>query len=144
VLVLAVVMYAFIVESLGRAFAPFHGLAPDVNLGVLRIVLVAMAVANLGVARLLRHRLRLAPTPALAITPTRRTSPLVQRLFTERLVDLVLSESIAVYGLVLFLLGGRPLDFYGFAALSLVAFAVYFPRLSQWEDRAREQRRPAA
>jgi hypothetical protein len=45
---------------------------------------------------------------------------------------------MAVYGLVLFLIGGRPLDFYGFAFVSLLAMAVHFPRLARWEEWARD------
>lgn len=140
-LVLAVMMYAVVVEQLGRGFAPFHGFAPDVPVGVLRIALLAAAIANLVVGRVLRHKLGAA---APAITPTRDASAVTRRLFTESVIELALSEAVAVYGLILFLLGGRPLDFYGFAALSLVAFALYFPRQSRWEDRARELSRPAA
>jgi hypothetical protein len=50
---------------------------------------------------------------------------------------------VAIYGLVLFLIGGRPLDFYGFAFVSLVAMAVHFPRLTPWEVRARDAARRA-
>ena len=63
-------------------------------------------------------------------------NPLVPRLLTASIVALAMCEAIAIYGLVLFLLGGRRADFYGFAAFALVGFAVYFPRRSQWEGRA--------
>jgi len=38
---------------------------------------------------------------------------------------------------VLFLIAGRASDYYVFAALSLVGFALYFPRREVWEERAR-------
>ena len=40
--------------------------------------------------------------------------------------------------LVLFLIGGRGLDFYTFAFVSLLAMAVHFPRLAQWEEWAKD------
>lgn len=136
VLVFAVVMCVLFVEMIGHAYAPFRGFAPEVNLGAFRVVLGALAIMSLGVGRLLRDRLGSATL--VAITPTRRSSPVTRRLFTESLISLALSESVALYGVVLFLLGGRRLDFYAFAVLSLAALAMHFPRRSQWEDRARK------
>jgi F0F1-type ATP synthase membrane subunit c/vacuolar-type H+-ATPase subunit K len=136
VFIFAVVMYAFFVEMMAQAFAPFRGFAPEIDLGVSRIVLGALAVMSLALGRVLRDKLGAALV--VPITPMRRTSAVTRRLFTGSLFTLLLTEAIAVYGLVLFMLGGRRLDFYAFAALSLVAFVVHFPRLSVWEDRARK------
>jgi F0F1-type ATP synthase membrane subunit c/vacuolar-type H+-ATPase subunit K len=138
-LVLSLVSYAVVVESLVRTLAPFKGFAPDVPVGTLRVVMAAIAIANLIVGRVLHHKVYAAAT----VTPTRSAPSLTQRLFTQSVVELGLSEAIAVYGLVLFLIGGQPLDFYAFAALALVSFALSFPRLSQWEEHARQQPRPA-
>jgi len=136
VFMVAVVMYAFFVEMMRQAFAPFRGFAPEVDLGVSRVVLGALAILSLAVGRVLRDKLGAALV--VPITPMPRTSPVTRRLFTGSLLTLLLSEAIAVYGLVLFLLGGRQLDFYAFAALSLVSLIVHFPRRAQWEDRARK------
>jgi len=136
VFMVTAVMYAFFIEMMRQAFAPFRGFAPDVDLGVLRVVLAVLAVLSLALGRVLRDKV--GATLLVPITPMRRTSPVTRRLFTGSLLTLLLSEAIAVYGLVLFLLGGRPLDFYAFAALSLVSLVVHFPRRAQWEDRARK------
>jgi hypothetical protein len=48
---------------------------------------------------------------------------------------------VVIYGLMLFLMGGRSSDFYFFMALSLVFFAVYFPRYGQWEEWVSERER---
>jgi hypothetical protein len=50
------------------------------------------------------------------------------------LVCLALAESIAVYGLILFLLGREPLDFYFFLLVSLLSFTLAFPRLDRWRQ----------
>lgn len=44
-----------------------------------------------------------------------------------------LAELVAVFGLMLFLLTGKPIDFYVFFAVSLLYFWVYFPKYSTWE-----------
>jgi hypothetical protein len=49
-------------------------------------------------------------------------------------VTYALCESIAIYGLILFLIGGRRFDFYSLVILSLIFFAVTFPRYAQWEE----------
>jgi hypothetical protein len=58
-------------------------------------------------------------------------------IHTASIVSLTMCLAIAVYGLVLFLIGGRPMDFYGFALVALLGLAVFFPRQSQWEEWAR-------
>ena len=59
-------------------------------------------------------------------------------LSTVSVVVLALCLAVAIYGLVLFLIGGRGLDFYTFAFVSLLAMAVHFPRLAQWEEWAKD------
>ncbi|HJS72989.1 MAG TPA: hypothetical protein VJ921_01790, partial [Vicinamibacteria bacterium] len=58
----------------------------------------------------------------------------LQRLKTMTLVCLALAESIALYGLVLFLLSREPLDFYFFLLVSLLSFTLAFPRLERWRE----------
>lgn len=50
-----------------------------------------------------------------------------------------LCESISIYGLVLFLITRDSFNFYIFFAISLVAYAAYFPRYRQLEEWARGQ-----
>jgi len=60
-------------------------------------------------------------------------------LTTAAVVTYGLCEAPAVFGLVLFFLGGNSSDFYLFLLCSLFYFAVYFPKFSQWEEWYREQ-----
>ena len=46
-----------------------------------------------------------------------------------------LCESVAVLGLVLFLLAGNAMDFYVFMVISLGFFYLFFPKYDQWEER---------
>ncbi len=61
------------------------------------------------------------------------------RLLYLSLIIYGLSESIAIYGLVLFLMAGNSLNFYIFLILCLVCLGIYFPRYGQWEDWAKRK-----
>ena len=67
----------------------------------------------------------------------------VQHFITGAVISYALCESVAIYGLVLFFLGGQALDFYLFMGLSLLFFLVYFPRYATWEALVKEGRKKA-
>jgi hypothetical protein len=64
---------------------------------------------------------------------------IVGRLLNLSLIIYALSESIAIYGLILFLLAGNSLNFYIFLMLCLVCLGIYFPRYGQWESWAKRE-----
>ena len=99
-----------------QTHAPFAGFAPGVPHGLLRWIFAALAVTGLGLTRVVQRSIR--GNAAL---------PLLGRLTNAAIVGLALCEAIAVYGFVLFMLAGRPIDYYGFAALALVGFLPVFP-----------------
>jgi len=134
-LVAAVVVYAILVEVLRARRGGFAGFAPGVPIDVLRTVFIVLAVVDLAVIRFIRSRI-LNP-PARAGQPVGSVPPMTQRFLNASVVSLSLCLAIAIYGLVLFLLGGRPVDFYSFAIVALLGLAVFFPRQSQWEEWAR-------
>jgi len=135
-LVAALATYAFVVEMVRTQKAPFMGHAPTVPLPLLRLVLAVMSGLGLVFVNVVRRRIVAGRT--VASSPGAAPIPLVQRLLTASIVALAMCEAIAIYGLVLFLVGGQRLDFYGFAAFALLAFAAYFPRRSQWEAWAQQ------
>jgi hypothetical protein len=63
----------------------------------------------------------------------------VERLFQAAVVTFALSESVAIFGLVLFLLSGKAMDFYLFMFLSLFYFWFFYPKYQDWEARLRAQ-----
>jgi ATP synthase subunit C len=140
-LIVSVGIYGYVIETIRTVYAPFTGFFPVARLDVLRIVLVAMAVANLVVIRILVPKLLATPAKGVEIRGQPRASAVVKKLFTASVFALAMCEAVAIYGLVLFLIGGNRADFYGFAAFSLVAFAIHFPRRSQWEEWALEHAR---
>jgi uncharacterized RDD family membrane protein YckC len=58
----------------------------------------------------------------------------IQRLLILSIITYAFCESIAIFGLILFLMGGNSLDFYFFAGLSLMFYFIFFPRYYQWEE----------
>jgi len=132
-LIVSLGAYAFVINQIQRTHAPFGGFAPGVLHDLLRWILAAVALATLGLVRFLQRTI--LANGAL---------PLVSRLRSGAVVGLALCESVAIYGLVLFMIAGRASDFYVFAALALAGFVLYFPRLQTWEERARATARDAA
>ena len=55
-------------------------------------------------------------------------------LMVKSIVSLAICESVAIYGLVLFLLAGSRFDFYLFIGIYLVFFGIFFPRYHKWEE----------
>jgi F0F1-type ATP synthase membrane subunit c/vacuolar-type H+-ATPase subunit K len=126
-------IYAVVITLIQQTRAPFAGFAPGVPHGLLRWIFAALAVAGLGLSRVVQRSI--LGNAAL---------PLLGRLTNAAIVGLALCEAIAVYGFVLFMLAGRPIDYYGFAALALVGFLLYFPRRGLWEEQARTMPSDAA
>jgi len=126
-LVGCLVIYAFVLNLLQQTRAPFSGYAPGLPHDLLRVICAVLALAGLGLARFLQQSIleRAAATPVPALN-------------TAAIVALSLCEVVAIYGFVLFLLTGRASDYYLFAALSAIGFALYFPRREAWDEQARE------
>ena len=139
-LVGAVVVYAGLVEVLRARPGGFAGFAPAVAVDTLRMVFMVLAVVDLALIRFIRSRILAAP--ARGGQPAGSAAPVTQRLLTASVVSLAMCLAIVVYGLVLFLIGGRPMDFYSLAIVGVLGLAVFFPRRSQWEERARSDGRP--
>ncbi len=135
-LVISIGLYASLLGVIAAQRAPFTGFAPSIDLRLLRVLFAVLAVAELVVLKIITPRLLAGPGVGWA--QARRASTLIARLLTLSIVRLAICKAIAIFGVVLFFLGGRWPDFYGFGLASLAASAVYFPRLSQREDWARQ------
>ena len=116
--VAAVFAYVLVVEICEMQLAPFDGFVPEMeNLGVLRLVLALIGLADLGIACVVLWR------PLL-----------VQSVGVAFLLAYAVLESPAVYGLTLFLLDGRRIDFYPFAVLSLISLSVLWTQTERWDE----------
>lgn len=118
-------------------------MAPDV-LDLLRTVLYVLSFIILLVTRIVR-RLVLSgkgvgtsrQTPALS-------NPLLQKYLAAMMIALALSESIGIFGFVLFLVGKSAIDLYVLIGLAAVTMLVYRPRRDELLALAQEEQMQAA
>ncbi len=130
-MIVSILMYLGIAELIRYQNHPFTGFAPQ-SMPPKDVFLAGALVAFIGI-RLVRN--------AILKGAGSDTESRLSRLRTATIVSLVMTEIPAVMGLVLFLATGITEEFYVMVALSLVAAALYFPKLNHWEVWMR--RRPA-
>ena len=96
------------------------------SITLLRYALYFMAAIHLiAIFFLKKILLQKKPQDALIV--------LVGKLKRSAMTTLALCEAPALYGLVLYFIGGSRVDFYILVIYSLMLFGAFFPRLSQWE-----------
>ena len=123
-MIASVFIYAGVVEVIKWRMAPFAGfstLDPG-TVALIKYAFLAPAAAQFGIIKALQK-----------ILPTRS----VENLSLAAIITFTLCESVAVLGLVLFLLNGNSMDFYIFMVISLGFFYLFFPKYEQWEERVR-------
>ena len=112
-----------IAQFLEMTQAPFEGLSQKLEVGeILRIVFSALSVSIAVLIPILKK----------GILGNAQT-PLAARWSASQIVGMGLCESIALFGLVLFLLKAYRLDFYVLLGFSLLLMAYHFPRRSTFE-----------
>jgi hypothetical protein len=122
----AVAIYAVLVEFLARSGNPPAPGDPSV-LRVLRPVLTGLGILMLPAIWVLRGRF-------LVKREGDAPESLATRMMTATILTGALAESAAVFGLVLFLLGGERTDFYVLAVWSLLLQFGWFPTLRRFEE----------
>jgi hypothetical protein len=123
-MIAAVFVYAGMVELIKWQWAPFAGFArlDPRTVSLLKYAFLALAVAQFGIIKVVQK-----------IMPAKSVDNLPQ----TAIITFALCESVAVLGLVLFLLAGNALDFYILMTISLGFFYLFFPKYDQWEQRVR-------
>jgi F0F1-type ATP synthase membrane subunit c/vacuolar-type H+-ATPase subunit K len=121
VMIGSVFLFAVVVEIFKWVEAPFTGLASlaKSTADLLLFVFFFLALVNYFLIRVM-------PKKLIARSP--------QHLPQAAILTFALCEAVAVYGLTLFLLTGRSLDFYLFFAVSLFFFYLFFPKYAAWEE----------
>ena len=66
--------------------------------------------------------------------PQDNLSTLITKLKMSAIITFGICETPGIYGLVLYFIGGSRTDFYVLAVYSLVLFAIFYPRINQWEE----------
>jgi hypothetical protein len=137
----SLLVYAAVVELIKKEFAPFAGFSPlpDDQVTMLRYALLGLAAVAFFLIRYLKRVMPTPKSPSGISQIYGQYSPEVQKCMTVEIVTFALCESVAIYGLVLFLIQGNSMDFYVFLLLSLFYFAIYFPRFGTWEEFMKEK-----
>ena len=130
----SLLIFAAIVETLKATAFEFGGFLSPSFLDLLRYLFLGLAVVEFVAVWMIKNLILKKGRVSGLMGQGDPLLSKVQKLFTAAIVSLAFCESVAIYGLVLFIIGGISLDFYLFAFLSLIFFAVYFPRYSQWEE----------
>ena len=128
-------IFTAVVETLKAMNHGTEGFLPPSALELLRYLLLGMTFIEFFMIRIVRKMILSGGGRMSALS--NQGDPLlskVQKLFTAAIVTFALCESAGIYGLVLFIIGGSSFDFYLFVFLSLVLFAVTFPKYPQWEE----------
>ena len=145
VMVASLFIYAVVVEVIKKQNEPFGGFSPvgDV-VSTLRYIFLGVVAVEFFVIRFLNTSMLSGKASIRSSATVSPFSPEAQRLMTASIVTFALCESVAIYGLVLFLIQGDAGDFYLFLALSLLFYTVYFPKYEKWEEWIKEREREQA
>ena len=128
-------IFTAVVETLKGMNYETEGFLPPSALEILRYLLLGITLIEFFMIRIVKKMILSGGGRMSALS--NQGDPLlskVQKLFTAAIVTFSFCESVGIYGLVLFIIGGNSFDFYLFVFLSLVLFAVYFPKYPQWEE----------
>ena len=109
------------------------------SLATLRNILYGVAAVTLMLSHFLRRFMltgRSGSSGATALKSPSQSdiSPIFGKYATALIISLALSESIGIYGLVLFLLGDNYQTLYIFVGISAVAMFFYRPKKEELEE----------
>ena len=112
---------------------------PDFSIGLLKKILYGIAVAEFFIAYYVRNlmlsaRFKNGKLNSRPRSTTVGRSPDEIKYMSAIVVSLAISESIGIYGLVLFLLGDEFQTLYNFIAISAVAMILFRPKLEEFEQ----------
>ena len=133
-MVFGVLVYALVVEIMrnNSAFSR-EPLLPDAAESI-KYLFLGLALIQFFLIRMIRGRFLSRESAQTTNHQTGSVSTRLTGLLIMSIITYALCESIAIYGLVLFFVTKRPFDFYLFMGISLLYFAAYFPRYTQWEE----------
>jgi F0F1-type ATP synthase membrane subunit c/vacuolar-type H+-ATPase subunit K len=129
----SLLVYAVVVEVIKNRNPTFRGFSPlsADTFTTLLYTLLTFAIVEFFVIRIVNKALLSAKNRAVQSAPA--AAPYAQ-LMSAAIVTFVLCETVAICGLVLFLIQGDTTDFYLFLMISLVYFTIYFPKYNKWEE----------
>jgi len=123
-LLLSLAVYSFVAIRFAANVQPSIS---EEAFGILRTVLYVMAIAILIAAKYVR-KLILSGRGQVSQPVQALEYSALQRYSAATIVALAMSESIGVYGLILFFLGKNSTDLYLLILISAAAMVIYRPR----------------
>ena len=109
-------------------------------LSILRNALYVVSIAEILIIHFFRKRMLATRSDSRAFKSALVTklhpTPGLGKYMTVSIVSWALADSIAIYGLLLFLLGGSFNDLYLFVAVALAVMIYYRPKMSELEELA--------
>jgi len=129
-------IYVVICHQWGDQLRPT--MSPNFPLDVMRNILYGIALVTLllthFVRKLILHRRAGAPQPVSSHAPRMTSQPTpLARYSIAMIVSLALSESIGIYGFVLFVLGDSFQTLHIFIGISAIAMVYYRPKREEFE-----------
>jgi len=123
----ALAVYLFVAIHIGASIQPSMN---EDTFNVLRTILYALALATLAATRYIRKLVLSGKIGPGQPSPVSR-HPMLQKYSAATVLSLAMSESIGIYGFVLFLLGKNSMDLYLLLLISAAAIVMYRPRKGQ-------------
>lgn len=108
---------------------------------VLRNTLYAISAITLVATKYISNYI-LLPKSSGQPQETKNQNPAIGRYLIAMIVSLFLSESIGIYGLILFFLGKRTSDLYILILIAAVAMIYYRPKRDEVVKLAKQLRKP--
>lgn len=111
------------------------------NLSFLRYVFMAFAVVEVVLMMIIKNRILSGKTKFVQQPDLEKDSSkpdegeFINRLRTAHIITFAFCESIAIYGLILFILEKNKTIFYAFLGVSLFMMLVHFPKYDDWKSR---------
>ena len=110
---------------------------PVEQLNLIKYILFGISIFNYFVAAFIRKVMLVqlvASYHAGLKVASAEPSGRIPNFMAVEVVTFAICESVAIYGLVLYLIGKRPEDFYTQIILALLFFILYFPKPSKWAE----------
>jgi uncharacterized integral membrane protein len=138
-MLVSLLMYVFICHQPGIGFKGVGG--TDFPIGLLRNIFFSVGIAVWFMAYFMRRSMLSVRAGISKPKPVEHMvkwdgPPFIARYATAVIVSLALSESIGIYGFVLFLLGGGFKTLYAFIGISALAMVFYRPKREEMEKLA--------
>lgn len=108
-------------------------------LDILRTVFYLLAIIILFATRPIRKLVLAGKAGATRQSTPALSHPVLQKYVTAMMIALALSESIGIFGFILFLVGKNALDLYLLLALSAAAIVAYRPKRDELLGLAQEE-----